>query len=84
MHDTIELNTYKQIIRLSLSRFVYGPVSIDDSIGISIDTLIEPSTDYPIEISIDVIYHGFDPLLPMVYKCFNYYLLYYRVYLVYL
>ena len=32
----------------------------------------------------EVIDHGFDPLLPMVYKCFNYYLLYYRVYLVYL
>ena len=28
--------------------------------------------------------HGFDPLLPIVYKCFNYYLLYSKVYFVYL
>ena len=53
MHYIIELNTYKQTIRLSLSRFVYWPVSINDSIGISIDTLVETSTDYSIGISID-------------------------------
>ena len=53
MHDIIELNTYKQTIRLSLSRVVYWSVSIDDSIGISIDTLVEPSTDYSIKISMD-------------------------------
>ena len=56
MHDIIELNTYKQTIRLSLSRFVYWPVSIDYSIGISIDTLVETSTDYSVRISIDA--HG--------------------------
>ena len=28
-------------------------MSVDDSIGISIDTLVEPSTDYLIRISID-------------------------------
>ena len=53
MNIIIELNTYKQTISLSLSRFVYSPVSIDDSIGISIYTLVETSTDYSIGISID-------------------------------
>ena len=32
------------------------------------------------KVAILVIGHGFDPLLPMVYKCFNYYLLYSTVY----
>ena len=49
----IKLNTYKRTTRLSLSRFVYWPVSIDDSIWISIDALFETSTDYSIWISID-------------------------------
>ena len=51
MHDNVELNTYKRTTRLSLSRFVYWPVSIDDSIWISIDTLFEMSTYYSIWIS---------------------------------
>ena len=34
-------------------------------------------------ILLPLIDHGFDPLLPMVYNCFNYYLLYSRVYLVF-
>ncbi|KAF3539296.1 hypothetical protein F2Q69_00021742 [Brassica cretica] len=37
----------------SVATFVYGPVSIDDSIGISIDTLVELSTNYSIGILID-------------------------------
>ena len=55
MHDNVELNTYKRTTRLSLSRFVYWPVSIDDSIWISIDALFKMSTDYSIWISIDSI-----------------------------
>ena len=57
MHDKIELNTYKRT-RLSFSRFVYWPVSIDDSIWISIDTLFATSIDYSIWISIDTIGQG--------------------------
>ena len=34
-------------------------MSIDDSIGISIDTLVEPSTDYSIGISIDTLLASF-------------------------
>ena len=55
MHDIIELNTYNKpidsrFLGLSIDQL---KVSIDDSIGISIDTLVEPSTDYSIGISID-------------------------------
>ena len=52
MHDIVELNTYKQTTTLSVSRFVYRLVSIDDSTRISINTLSETSTDYFIRISI--------------------------------
>ena len=57
MHDIIELNTYKQTDRLSLSRLSIDQikVSIDDTIGISINTLDEPSTNYSIRISINVV-----------------------------
>ena len=51
--------------------FIYWPVSIDVSIGISIDTLVESSTDYSIRILID---HGIYPFLTLVYKCFNIYI----------
>ena len=38
MHDIIELNTYKQTIRLSLSRFVYWPdISVDGWFYLNID-----------------------------------------------
>ena len=65
MHDIIELNTYKQLIRLSLSRFIYRcltscmpiddsiGISIDDSVGISIDDSIGISIDTPVETSTD-------------------------------
>ena len=55
MHDIVELNTYKQTTKLSLSRFVFWPVSIDDSMWISINAFSETSTDYSIGISINVI-----------------------------
>ncbi|WZZ88512.1 hypothetical protein YC2023_117091 [Brassica napus] len=65
-----------------LQSFTYRLDGICYPLHDSIDELI--SRLDALQQDMDMIDHGFDQLLHMVYKCFNYHLLYYRVYLVYL